>query len=305
MVDISVVVPTYRRPELLARCLESLAGQHLATDRFEVVVVDDGSGDATPSVLARAAATMANLRHHVAPVNAGPAAARNRAIELATAPLVLFLDDDVVAPPELLATHLRLHAEIGDERVGFLGRVDWHPDLTVTPFMRWLDGSGLQFAFDTWLREGQVEPPSAAFYTANLSMHRSLLVEAGMFDERFPYPAYEDMELAWRLERHGFRLEYRPAAVAYHSRAIDLPTFRSRMAKVAESAVLLRAVQPEFPVDEARFDGPVPGLARRWRLRLAAWRGDDRDRARWYRAEIRAGYERGRRAGLARVTARS
>jgi GT2 family glycosyltransferase len=299
MVAISVLVPTYRRPDLLDRCLASLVSQE--ADDYEVVAVDDGSGDATPDVLRDYAARAPHVKAFSLPKNSGPAAARNRAIEESAGDLVLFVDDDIVAPPDLVAIHLRLHAEAHDPNLGVLGRVDWHPDLEVTPFMRWLDGSGLQFGYDTWLHEGPVQPAAAAFYTCNLSMHRSLLRVAGAFDERFPYPAYEDMELAWRLERHGFRLEYRPEAQAYHARAIDLPTFKSRMAKVAESAVLLREVQPEFPIDEKQFEGNVPTKTELLRLRLKARRGDDAARARWYRAEIRAGY----RAGRARAAGRS
>jgi glycosyltransferase involved in cell wall biosynthesis len=295
MVAISVLVPTYKRPDLLGRCLASLAEQDVDATSFEVVAVDDGSGDATPRVLEEHAARMRNLRGFSLPANAGPAAARNRAINEAAGDLVLFVDDDIVAPPSLVATHLRLHDTArGDRHLGVLGRVDWHPDLEVTPFMHWLDTSGLQFGFDTWLQEGPVVPPAAAFYTCNLSMHRDLLAEVGAFDERFPYPAYEDMELAWRLERHGFRLEYRPEAQAFHARAIDLATFRARMAKVAESAALLRRVQPDFPIDETQFEGTVPGRTELLRLRLKARRGDASARARLYRAEIRAGYQEGR-----------
>lgn len=292
--NLSVVVPTYRRPDLLERCLAALAAQAGAPP-FEVVVVDDGSGDATTTVLRSWESRLAGLRWFSQPANAGPAAARNRAIRAATGELVLFLDDDVEAAPDLVTTHLRLHADAsGDPSLGVLGRVDWAPDLDVTPFMRWLDRSGLQFAYETWLREGPIDPPHAAFYTANLSMHRALLDEVGGFDERFPYPAWEDMELAWRLHREaGFRLEYRPAARAFHTRAIDLPTFRRRTAMAAESAELLRTVQPDFPVG-----GPMRGRRPSWRrlvLRARALTGDESRLARWYAAEIAEADAEGRR----------
>jgi GT2 family glycosyltransferase len=234
---LSVVVPTYRRPDLLGRCLAGLAAQEGAP-AFETVVVDDGSGDATTDVLRSWEGRLDGLRWCSQPANAGPAAARNRAVREAGGDLVLFLDDDVEGAPDLVATHLRLHAGAGAPKLGVLGRVDWAPDLVVTPFMRWLDRSGLQFAYETWLREGPIEPPYGAFYTANLSMHRAVFDEVGGFDERFPYPAWEDMELAWRLHRAGFRLEYRPSARAFHTRAIDLATFRRRSwtARVAEWA---------------------------------------------------------------------
>lgn len=305
---ISVVVPTYRRPDLLRRCLAALAGQTVPPEQVEVVVVDDGSGDATTQVLADASRRMPNLVAVRQPTNRGPAAARNRGVRIARAPLVLFFDDDVVAEPGTVATHLELHAAMSDRSTGILGRVEWHPDLRVTPFMRWLDASGLQFAFDTWLRPGPVEPPYAAFYTANLSLSRDLLDEVGGFDERFPHAAYEDMELAWRLADAGFSMRYHPEARVFHARAIDLETFRSRMRKVGESAELLRALQPDFPVDDAQIRGERTRRREQWLLRAVArvaglLRRDDL-LARHYRAEVAAAYAAGRQEALAQLARR-
>jgi hypothetical protein len=102
-------------------------------------------------------------------------------------------------------------------------------------------------------------------------------------------------------------LEHRPEALAYHARAIDLGTFSERMGKVAESAAVLRWVQPEFQVEEP----PVAGWARRRRERLllrvaapvARLAGRQDPLHRLYRAEIAAGYLEGRRRGEARIRA--
>lgn len=291
-VQLSVVIPTYRRPELLRRCLDALVEQDLAAERFEVVVVDDGSGDATSEVLA---GTDGNVTALTQPANAGPAAARNRGIRAASGELVLFLDDDVVAAPDLLSTHLALHDAASDPTLGILGRVDWHPSIESTPFMRWLDRSGLQFAYDTWLREGPVDPPYAAFYTANLSVHRELLVAAGGFDERFPYAAFEDMELAFRLTKRGFRMDYRPQARAFHTRAMALPDFSARMAKVGESAELMRRAAPEFPLDDSELRGQDVGKLELLRRRVGARSGTDAALARYYWAAVGRAYAAGRR----------
>jgi glycosyltransferase involved in cell wall biosynthesis len=302
--SLSIVTPTHRRPDLLARLLSSLAEQTIDATRFEVVVVDDASGDDTPSILERWSASHPTLRWTSFENGRGPAAARNRGVELASGSIVLFLDDDVEAAPDLVATHMRFHDEAADGALGLLGRVDWHPDLDITPFMRWLDRSGLQFAYDTWMRPGLIDPPYGAFYTANLSMRRELLVATGGFDERFPYPAYEDMELAWRLAERGFRLEYRPEARVFHTRAIDLQTFRRRMAKVAESAVVLTAVQPDFPVtpDDTPERWPIPTRRQRLRRRVAlALTNNERRRERHFRDEIALAYRDGLERGRVRL----
>lgn len=288
---LSVIIPTYQRAPLLIQCLESLKAQDLEPASFEVVIVDDGSADGTAQVLTE---LPSNFTPIIQSRNSGPAAARNRGLASARAGLVLFLDDDIVAAPELLSTHLALHGEAADPLLGVLGRVDWHPDLKVTAFMRWVDRSGLQFAYDTWLREGPVEPPYAAFYTANVSLRRDLLERVGGFDERFPYPAFEDMELAFRLARHGFHMDYRPRARAFHARSMTLASFAARMEKVGESAELMRRAAPEFPLDDEQLRNAYVGRLGRLRRRAAAMGGDEAVRWSYYWAVIGAAYGRGR-----------
>jgi glycosyltransferase involved in cell wall biosynthesis len=295
--EVSVVVPTYQRAELLRDCIESFDAQ-IDAPEFEVVVVDDGSSDDTPRVLAELAADRPWLRFSSQSTNRGPAAARNRALAEATGALALFVDDDIAATPALLRTHVDLHAAADDDRLAILGRVDWHPSLDVTPFMKWLDTSGLQFAYDTWLCEGPVEIPGAAFYTANLSMPRALVVDAGGFDERFPFPAYEDLELAARLTARGLHLDYRPTALAYHRRAIDLATFAKRMDFVGESAELMRTVSPDFEIDDRAL--VAHRVSRRRALKAAAisrLRPTTANRGRYYWATVAAAYDRGIQRG--------
>jgi glycosyltransferase involved in cell wall biosynthesis len=300
---VSVIVPTFERTELLRSCILSFDSQE-DPPGFDVVVVDDGSGDDTPAVLAELAADRPWLQWASQPANRGPAAARNRAVSLAQGELLLFVDDDIVASPSLLRHHDQLHKQAGDDQLAILGRVDWHPSLEITPFMRWLDRSGLQFAYDTWLREGPVEAPASAFYTANLSMSRQLILDAGGFDERFPYPAYEDLELAQRLTTQGLRMHYRPAALAYHRRAIDLPTFIQRMVRVGESAVLMRAISPEFAIDDHELVSRRGTRGRLRRIRAkAAIRRNQASRSAYYWAVIASAYDLGRRR--AQQTARA
>lgn len=298
----SVIVPTYRRPALLAQCLAALAAQDAEAGAFEVVVVDDGSGDGTGDVLRRYEATLPALTWRSQPTNRGPAAARNEAVRLAAGELLLFIDDDIVASPSLVASHLQSHESTSD-REGVLGYVDWLPTLEVTPFMRWLDSTTFQFAYQE-LKPGRLPHPADAFYTCNLSMRRRLFDAVGGFDERFPYPAYEDTELACRLADKGFTLDYRPEALAWHARAITLREFEQRMGRVAESAVLWQQSAHDLSISvEGLADAARPW----WRhalLRMLAplpFRVAGRDlRSNYYWSVIGRGYAR----GLARAAQR-
>lgn len=252
--SLSVVVPTYKRPRNLEALLRSIEAQNLEPARFEVVVIDDGSGDQTPQVLQRAAVSMRNLRWRTV-TNGGPARARNLGASMATNEVLVFIDDDIQADPRLLDKHLTFHEERGTDDWGLLGRVDWHPSVRVTPFMRWIDQMGLQFAYDTWLEPGEVPNPFRAFYMANISFRCERFEACGGFDETFPHAAFEDYELGWRMVERGLRIHYDPEAQAFHTRGIDLRTFRRRMRKVGESAQFLLAKHPEFPLHEVLTKG--------------------------------------------------
>jgi glycosyltransferase involved in cell wall biosynthesis len=108
-VELSVIVATHNRRELLRRCLESLAAQTTDLATFEVIVADDGSSDGTAETVEGFAAP-----YHLRLLRLskrGQAAAQNAAIEAAAAPICLFLDDDVVASPQLVAAHIAGHRE--------------------------------------------------------------------------------------------------------------------------------------------------------------------------------------------------
>lgn len=297
---LSVVLPTYRRPDLLRRCLAALAGQSADAASFEVVVVDDASGAATTDVLRAAAPSMPNLRWMSQPTNAGQGAARNRALRAAAAPLVLFVDDDIVAAPDLVETHLRLHRDAPTTHA-VVGHVDWLPSLPRTPFMRWLDSTDLQFAYQTWLRAGPVAQPSRAFYTSNLSVRREFVLSVGGFDERLRM--YDDIELGIRLEGAGLTLDYRPEALAWHARPITRRDFVRKMTLAARGAVLLDELHPDAGYDPTGMLAARRSTVTRSMLRAVApiaprMLGKDL-RSAWYWAEVAHGWER----GLAQVSA--
>ena len=105
VIEISVIIPTFDRADLVDRCLNALARQTAAPASYEVVVVDDGSTDRTRALLGSYDAPF-SLRTQSQP-NSGQASARNRAIEIARGRFCLFLDDDIEADPGLVDGHLR------------------------------------------------------------------------------------------------------------------------------------------------------------------------------------------------------
>jgi len=126
--SISVVVPTYNRAAVLEQCLQSLGVQHYPRDRYEIIVVDDGSTDST-SVLMDSIRLPVGLRF-VRQANQGSGAARNAGARYATGDILLFIDDDVVATPNLLSAHAEMHRQHGPSVV--IGYTSFASDLPRT-----------------------------------------------------------------------------------------------------------------------------------------------------------------------------
>lgn len=244
----SVVVPTHDRRQVLPEVVAALEDQTEAPP-FEVVVVDDGSSDGTWEWLEghRARVELRRVRQ----ANAGPAAARNRGVAVARGRRVAFLGDDTVPAVDWLARHHQAWGRWRDGRpVAVLGYTRWHRRIRVTPFLEYINEEGFQFGYR--LIRDPSELPFNLFYTSNVSLDRELLV-AEPFDEGFPHAAWEDIDVAYRLQaRHDLRLVYAPEAVVEHDHPTDLGRFCRRQARVGAAAVALLERHPEL--------GPLLGV---------------------------------------------
>jgi glycosyltransferase involved in cell wall biosynthesis len=244
---LSVVIPTRDRADVLERCLAAL--QREQPD--EVVVVDDGSADHTPDVLARNPWVRARRL-----TGEGRSAAKNAGVEAATGDVVLFMDDDVIATPGLVQRHQQHHAGHLEENEALLGHVTWAPELEITRHMRWLERGGPLFAYDEI--EDPDNVPFRMLYTANVSLKRSFLEP---FDTELPI--YEDTELGYRLSKRGLRLRYDRQAVGHHLRVETPERTEARMEEVGRAAALLHAKWPELyePPPQMRAIGRIKAAA--------------------------------------------
>lgn len=239
--DVSVVIPTYNRLEVLAEVLQALEFQHEAPP-FEVIVVDDGSTDGTSHWL-RNRSFRLQLRV-LTQENRGPAAARNTGVIVAQGKWVAFLGDDTVPSSGWLAAHREAHRRHGDSpQVAVIGYTGWHRRMRLNPFLRYINEHGLQFGY-ALIRDPE-DVPFNFFYTSNLSLSRDLLL-AEPFDLRFPYPAWEDIEVSYRLKKRGLRLVYEKQATVAHDHPTDLARFAARQEKAGYCAVVFYRLHPEL-----------------------------------------------------------
>lgn len=238
---VSVVIPTRNRKDILKQCLESFENQSYPQDCYEIIVVDDGSTDGTKELLEEASKRMTNLRHFSQP-KGGPAKARNLGIRNAKGPVILFTGDDCIANKHLLREHLRLHKK--REAIAVLGHIDWHPDLKVTPFMRFIT-IDTQFSYPK-IKEMEQDVPFIYFYTSNISMAKKHIEQAGNFDEEFKEAIFEDVELGYRIWKSGVTTVYNPRAIVYHDHKVELKDYIKRQDRLGRAASLLYNKHPEL-----------------------------------------------------------
>lgn len=199
-VEASIVIPTFRRPEDLMECLESVFQQPLEQYHAEVIVIDDASGDQTVD---RVRQRFPAVRILVNDQNQGPARSRNRAAAIAQGTILLFLDSDGAVTQNWLAGMMAAH----DGDTLLLGcAVDYASGrVQRLPRRATFIGKSLRCRKD----RANTGP------SCNLGVPRRCFEALGGFDEEIPY-YFEDSDLCIRARKAGFRFQYLPHAVFRH-----------------------------------------------------------------------------------------
>lgn len=208
----TVVLCTRNRAALLPRALESLAALEVDPPTTELLIVDNGSTDATPTILSEFAARAPFFTLCLREERRGLSAARNRALREARGQLLFFTDDDQEVASNVLREHARVaeahgaRAQLGAIELRFEGD---RP--------AWLRGPLAEVLGETRARpEG---PSDLQLYGGNMVLERSLLTELGGFREDLGKGTIgysEDTELTQRLRERGVPIVFAPTAVIYH-----------------------------------------------------------------------------------------
>ena len=197
-IQISVVIPTYRRPQLLINCLRSLCRQVLNKESYEVIIVSDGEDILAKQIVAeyKSASTL-NVIFLSLPAKKGPAAARNFGWQNANSKLIAFTDDDC-QPDKCWLTNILKHYK-GEPEEAFTGKVTVPTSEPPTDFE--LNTKGLE---------------TGDFVTANCAVPKALLESIGGFDEAFTSAWREDSDLEFKLINRGVLIHKLNDAVVIH-----------------------------------------------------------------------------------------
>ncbi len=201
MIELSVVVPTYRRAILLWQCLEALVEQEFDKDRYEIIVVSDGPDVYLRAMINDFVRDYDDLPHiiiHYLPKKKGPAAARNAGWRMAGGRLIVFTDDDCVPQPGWIARYWNAYLRQHDP-VAFTGTC-------IVPCP----------SRPTDYEKNVSQLCEAEFITANCACSKTALQRVDGFDEAFPSAWREDSELQFKLLESKVPVIHVPEAVVYH-----------------------------------------------------------------------------------------
>jgi glycosyltransferase involved in cell wall biosynthesis len=206
--DVSIVIPTFNRAELLPRTLQPLAEQRTDGCSYEVIFVSNGSSDHSGELIEQAVRDYpGRFRYFWIQPTGGPSAPRNFGIRHAQGEVVIILDDDVIPDPDLVQRHWEYHQRYREREATALGEVYVPDDLKLDPM-------SLFHSFPYSEVQARENLDYLFFWTCNVSVKREFMLECGMFPEDMLY--YEDMICGHRLFSHGMKLRFLPQARGQH-----------------------------------------------------------------------------------------
>ncbi|HYW34941.1 MAG TPA: glycosyltransferase [Balneolaceae bacterium] len=195
-IHLSVVIPTYKRVDGLARCLDCLAPgtQTLSFDQYEVIVTDDeGEGSKSQKLVQE----KYSWAHWVAGPGCGPAANRNNGAKKAKGDWLVFTDDDCLPDKNWLAAIWE--AKLSDENVDVI------EGKTIADQPKPSSG---------W--EAPINEDGGNLWSCNMAIHKNCFDELEGFDEEYPVASVEDIDFHKRIKLANYIIEFAPGALVVH-----------------------------------------------------------------------------------------
>ncbi len=238
----SVIVPVYNGGAIITRCLDALAGQTVAADCYEIILVDDGSRDDTAAI----AAAWGDVHPQhcfrlIQQPNAGPAAARNHGAQVARSPLLLFTDGDCAPQPDWIEAMVAAFDD--PEIVGAKGAYVTEQAGVVARFV--------QAEYEDRYDRMRAMPRIDFIDTYSAGYRRTIFLENGGFDPIFTTASVEDQEFSFRLAQKGYPLTFAPDARVSHLHDETLAEYVRRKYFIGYWKALLTRWHPERMVQDS------------------------------------------------------
>lgn len=260
---VSVIVPAYNAAQTIGVCVEALHRQTVASDQYEILVVDDASTDDTAAVAEAAGACVIRLPH-----NQGRSQARNIGAQAARGAILLFTDADCEPTPTWMA-HMLAPFQRDPTVMGVKGAY-WTRQKAVVARFTQLE---LEDKYDHMARQTSIafiDTYSAAYRREPFHAHHG-------FDASLSYSMVEDQDLSFRLAAAGHHMVFAPEARVYHRHTPTLGQYYHRKRMIGRSKVTILQRYPDRMVADSRtprslqLQFGIVGLAAPLALLAAVW----------------------------------
>lgn len=242
MFHLSIIIPTYNGKQKITNLLTELRKQSIQS--FELIVVIDGSVDGTADAIKNEEAHFEHLKI-INQANKGRAGSRNTGAKIAATNILLFIDDDMVPSPTLVADHLGAQAT-HDIVVGTLAAINEDANEEIMAFSRYKNE---QMNAEIFAESN--DKSTIPYITANnFSIKKDLFIAVGAFDERLNDA--EDFELAVRLVDKNYKIFYSKNCLAYHTIFKTLEESANRSKEYRKGREALLRIHPnlaKYPVN--------------------------------------------------------
>lgn len=249
--QISVIIPTFNRPEILGECLDRLVNQNFVKSEYEIIVVNDGGSiNARQIVDDITKKTPVKIKYFYQR-NLGQGVARNKGLDNAEGNIVLLINDDILPTSNLLSEHVKFHRQHVKENEAVLGLILMDPRIERTPFVEFMNNGSLIFGkfgghLTAYEKLSGKKTADYNFFYANLSFKRSFLKDM-RFDEHFQEYGWEDIEFGYRLTKDkNLIIYYNPKALAYHFHPLEESSLEPRMKLIGSSLHVIHSKYPEL-----------------------------------------------------------
>jgi peptidoglycan/xylan/chitin deacetylase (PgdA/CDA1 family)/glycosyltransferase involved in cell wall biosynthesis len=236
----SIVIPTYQRREVVLGSVQALARQEFE-GKFEVIVVVDGSTDGSGEALRQLSLPFPLTV--IEQVNQGASTARNRGAETARGEIILFLDDDMEAHPQMITEHDHSHQEGAD---AVIGNIPLHPE-SPKNFLSYVVGEWAEERVNELLAvNGNL--PFNEIMTGQLSISRKTFFDLGGFDIKFTQGGSfgnEDLDFGLRLTKGGYKVFFNPKAISWQKYVVTPRQYLRQYLHAGRADVLFARLHPE------------------------------------------------------------
>jgi GT2 family glycosyltransferase len=241
----SIIIPTYARPERLKTCLEAIAQLDYQCDRFEVIIVDDGSPMPLEPVVTPFHNQIITLTL-IKQLNAGPATARNHGAAKSQGKFLVFTDDDCTPTSNWLTVLEQRFTAAPECLIG--GK-------TLNALPNNLYSTASQTLIDYLYAYYNSTAQQAQFFASNnFALSAELFRTLGGFDTTFPLAAGEDREFCDRWLDQGYQMVYAPEVQIYHAHKLSLRSFWRQHFNYGRGAFCFHQIRSQRHVERIKVE---------------------------------------------------